>query len=330
MAHQQTAQFLTVSAWQPTGPRQHLVTVTHAVLNPTGQFGVGAQTPTDKSATELIQPAHLLYRLVPPQTGPLSQPRKAPDNTCAIKTDNTLWCWGINTTGQLGIGDTTDRNTPAQVGVATNWRTVSAGNSFTCGIKTDNTLWCWGSNANGRTGLNTSTGNTLTPTQVGSGTTWAKVFVGATHSCATKSDGTLWCWGSNANGRTGQNTSTGNLLVPTQVGVGTTWASGSSSNTNTCAVKTDATLWCWGWNFYGQIGVGDTSDRLVPTQVGSSTNWSTAASGTSYTCATKLDSTLWCWGTGAFFQLGYTQNPLLWSPHVLASSNVFGRSGGAA
>jgi len=113
-------------------------------------------------------------------------------HTLTIRTDDgTLSAWGDNMNGQLGLGDTTQRTIPTQVGSGTNWVTVTAGDSHTLAIKSDGTLWAWGANGWGRLGLGDMTQRTI-PTQVGSDTTWVAVAAGLSHSIALKFDGTLW------------------------------------------------------------------------------------------------------------------------------------------
>ena len=77
----------------------------------------------------------------------------------AIRSDDTLWCWGYGGFGELGLGDTTDRTSPAQVGADT-WKAVAAGNLHTCAIRSDDTLWCWGNNDSGQLGLDGATDRT--------------------------------------------------------------------------------------------------------------------------------------------------------------------------
>lgn len=153
-------------------------------------------------------------------------------HSLAIRTDGTLWAWGSNEHGQLGDGTTTQRNAPVQIGTDTNWVTVSAGDEseHTVAIRSGGTLWAWGNNANGKTGFGVDTGNTLVPTQVAVGTEletgWAFASAGWGHTVAIRTDGSLWAWGSNASGRTGLGTDTGNTLVPTQIGAGTALETG--------------------------------------------------------------------------------------------------------
>jgi alpha-tubulin suppressor-like RCC1 family protein len=226
-------------------------------------------------------------------------------HTCATKTTGTLWCWGSNTNGQTGLGTASGATlTPTQVGTDTNWQSGDAGLYHTCATKTTGTLWCWGQNANGRTGLNTTTGNTLSPTQVGAANNWQAITAGANHTCATKTDGTISCWGENTGGRTGLGITTGDTLSPTQVGTDTNWQTVSAGTQHTCARKTTGTLWCWGANGSGELGDGTTTGRTTPTQVGAASDWQSVATGMYSTCATRTSGTLWCWGANGSGQLG--------------------------
>ena len=123
-------------------------------------------------------------------------------HTCAIKTDGSLWCWGDNSNGQLGTGNTTAVRVPTQIIVPTaRWSAVTTGHAHTCGLQSDGTLWCWGDNSDGQLG---TAQETLMPAQVNvSVSTWKNVSAGDGHTCAVANDGTLWCWGRNKNGQVG-------------------------------------------------------------------------------------------------------------------------------
>ena len=134
-------------------------------------------------------------------------------HTCGIRS-GALYCWGENLNGRTGLGTTTgNQTTPAQVGAATDWASVSVYQYHSCGTRTGGALYCWGSNSSGRTGLNTSTGNTLTPAQVGVNTDWSGVSTGNNHTCGARGPD-VYCWGANLNGVTGLGTTTGNQLTP--------------------------------------------------------------------------------------------------------------------
>lgn len=194
--------------------------------------------------------------------------------TCAIKGTGTLWCWGFGFRGQLGNGGTGDVSTPTQVGSATDWAQVSNGSGYTCAVRTTGTLWCWGPASDGQLGNNDTVNNpgvndVLTPLQIGTGTTWASVSAGESHTCATTTDGQVWCWGRNANGQVGNNTQAVQP-VPVRIGTGSDWESVSAGGDHTCGVRA-TTVYCWGSNVKGQLGInagfGATPYSLVPVAV---------------------------------------------------------------
>lgn len=194
----------------------------------------------------------------------------------AIKTDGTLWAWGRNGNGQLGLGDVNYRSSPTQVGSLTNWSKISAGYGSALAIKTDGTLWSWGSPA---TGLGGGFPQHSSPVQIGSSTTWSKISMNSSSAMAIKTDGTLWAWGSNFQGLLGTND---NIYKssPVQIGSDTNWSTASVGINHSIAVKTDSTLWTWGGNNAGELGNGSFGPYLSkssPTQVGSNTNWFAAA-----------------------------------------------------
>jgi alpha-tubulin suppressor-like RCC1 family protein len=143
------------------------------------------------------------------------------NHTVATKTNDTLWCWGLNAYGELGINSKTYKSSPTQIGALTTWSEVSTGSNFSASIKTDGTLWTWGMNASGRLGHNDVVYRS-SPVQVGSLTDWFKISSASAHMMAIKTDKTLWTWGSGGSGKLGHD-STINISSPTQVGALTTW-----------------------------------------------------------------------------------------------------------
>ena len=224
----------------------------------------------------------------------------------AIKTDRTLWSWGNNYFGQLGLNDTVFRSSPVQIGAGTDWSKISANQRHSLAIKTTGTLWAWGNNEFGRLGDGTIISRS-SPVQIGALTTWSSVCAGYTFSGAIKTDGTLWVWGYNDYGQLGQNDNVARSS-PVQVGALTTWSQLGSMRRAFCAITTGGTLFTWGSNYFGELGINlgyVGQDRSSPVQVGNLTNWSKVKGLNLGVCvAVKTDGTLWTWGRNQLGQLG--------------------------
>lgn len=226
------------------------------------------------------------------------------NSSFALKTDGTMWAWGNNAAGQLGQGNTTNRSSPVQIGALTIWASIGSAFRTNFGVTTSGALWVWGSGAQGRTGL----GNTTyysSPKQVGSLTNWLRISSGSYgHVLAVKTDGTLWAWGYNNNGQLGLG-DTVNRSSPVQVGALSNWANVSAGQNDwSIAVKTDGTLWTWGSNVVGQLGLGNRTYYSSPKQVGALTAWLLPSAGYRHALVTKTNGTLWAWGEGNYGQLG--------------------------
>ncbi len=228
-------------------------------------------------------------------------------HTIAIKTNGTLWTWGENTDGQLGDGTTTSKSSPVQVGALTNWSKIATSRRHAVAIKTDGTLWAWGSNGSGELGDGTNV-NKSSPMQIGAGTNWVHVKCGGvegpSYTTAIKSDGTIWSWGDGNSGRLGIGLSTGNRSSPVQIGALTNWSKLSIGEGTSVAIKTDGTIWSWGGNGMGALGLGDAYNTTIPNQVGALTNWSKLCAGVRTSFAIKTDGTLWGWGNADDGRLG--------------------------
>jgi alpha-tubulin suppressor-like RCC1 family protein len=224
-------------------------------------------------------------------------------STCALKKTGSLWCWGSNDWGNLGLSDNLRRKNPTQVGSAVDWVQVAPAVDYSCGTNTGGVLLCAGAGP----GMGGLSGSTFAA-QAGIG--WAFVSASGTsgyaHTCAVKSDHSLWCWGSNYTGQLGMGDhATRN--TPYVMGADSDWAQvcvGGGSLAFTCAVRTDGSLWCWGSNDEGRLGIGSTAGSPLPVRVGADANWSRVACGQSHSCALKSDGSLWCWGRNGEGQLG--------------------------
>tara|TARA_R100000808_G_C2147085_1_gene154994 strand:- start:411 stop:3014 length:2604 start_codon:yes stop_codon:yes gene_type:complete len=243
-------------------------------------------------------------------------------STGVIKTDGTLWVCGRNNDAELGQNDRTYRSSPVQV-PGTNWNSYSpqGGQGPTLATKTDGTLWSWGFN-NAYSGLGQNAATKLSsPTQVGTDTTWTdQANGGRWYAYAVKTDGTLWSWGYNAYGYLGQNNQT-TYSSPKQVGTDTTWSTKMSNSVwSVNAIKTDGTLWTWGFGGQGSQGrnlTGPGERVSSPTQVGTDTDWSSINSAEYSTGAIKTDGTLWVWGNNEEGNLGQNNRVQYSSPTQL-------------
>ena len=243
------------------------------------------------------------------------------DYTAAILNDGSLWTWGNNTNGKLGLGDEVSRSSPTRVGTDNDWKIVKCSSVCTSAIKTDGTLWSWGWGRYGGLGNNSSASSSnkeLSPIQIGVGSEWKSLGASCSsfHLAAIKTDGTLWTWGANNEGQIGNNTGgNGSLseiggdfaLIPTQeFGNDNDWKQVSCGRFHTIAMKNDRSIWVWGDNQFGQLGIGNyTTPKLTPNQLLNGGNiWKQISSGDYHNAAVRTDGTVWCWGFGSNGQLG--------------------------
>ena len=250
----------------------------------------------------------------------------------AVKTDNTLWAWGSNIRGTLGQNQApaqlTGMSSPVQI-PGTTWNTardtMGAGVNRIQAIKTDGTLWYWGYGGYGSMGNNlTATSYYSSPTQLPGTSTWSNIAVSNYFTMLTRTDNTLWGMGYGGYGTLGHGgtAATPGVSSPIQI-PGTTWATGegklTNGNSSTLAIKTDGTLWSWGWNYFGCLGLnvaGNHPAGSVSSPIQIPGTWDKVSMMNYTAIATKTDGTLWTWGYNAHGQIGNNQSTVQYSSPV--------------
>src|SRR5262245_10913713 len=237
--------------------------------------------------------------------------------TCGVRTDDSLWCWGNTSEGV--------RTTPVRIGKLANWTAVSVGGTHTCALRTTGQLYCWGGDHRGQLGNGLPLSTQSSPVQVnGNRTDWVAVNAGCAHTCALRTSGRLFCWGGDDRSQLGNGPPLSNQSAPVQVaGNRTDWTGVSTSFDHTCARRTTGRLFCWGYDLYGQLGNGEPrSDQSAPVQVaGNRTDWTGVSAGQSHTCARRSTGRLFCWGAGGDGQLGNGQQLTYESAPVQVAGN---------
>jgi cysteine-rich repeat protein len=263
-------------------------------------------------------------------------------HTCALLDDASIKCWGDNDYGQLGLGDTNARGDgpeemgdslpPVDLGADAIAVALTSGKYHSCALFNDGSMKCWGYNYSGQLGLGNTTNHGAAPGQMGdnlltvsfaTGKKVQAITAGNAHSCALLTDGNVKCWGYNAYGQLGLGTISnrgdgpgemGDNLPSVDLGTGKTAVAIAAGQYHTCALLNDGSVKCWGYNVYGQLGVGGTShrgdgpgemgDNLPVVDLGVGKTALAIEAGLDHTCALLNDGSVKCWGYNVYGQLG--------------------------
>jgi alpha-tubulin suppressor-like RCC1 family protein len=228
------------------------------------------------------------------------------EHTCAIDSNNKLWCWGNNNARQLGVEYTTISSSfyPVRVDSDNNFKNISAGYNHTCAIDFDDKLWCWGSNMNGALGI--SGGNSSVLINVTPFNSFKEVSGGLYFTCAIDLTDKTWCWGTNNRGQLGNNDNTVSATsVPQEVYGGHTFKNLSSGSYHSCAMDINDKAWCWGWADDGAMGNGvSTGDFYIPVLVSGNISFAEISAKREHTCAIDMNGAAYCWGQYLYGILG--------------------------
>jgi alpha-tubulin suppressor-like RCC1 family protein len=232
-------------------------------------------------------------------------------HACARMMDGTLQCWGLNSSGQLGDGTTTTRAYPVEVLTAGGSPFVAADLTISvatmCAWDPIGGLFCWGGNADGEVGDGSLMDRSL-PVAIGVSPT-TSAAMGWRTGCASVADGTAYCWGYGLDGSLGDGTFVSRpqpgAVLAGGVALDHVVAVGSGDSTD-CALRDDGSVWCWGGNGLGQLGIGDpnTSASPQPLEVLLPQPATQLAVGNDHLCVRLLDGAIACWGYNMYGQLG--------------------------
>lgn len=227
------------------------------------------------------------------------------DHTLVVKPDGSLWGWGGNSNGQLGINSTTRQDLPVAVSTLSSGVVgVAAGQMHSLALKSDGTVWAWGWNGSGQLGLGDTT-QRLVPVQIPTFTNVVAIAAGTSHSVAVKSDGTVWIWGANNVGQLGTSESSSTVRnSPFQISSLSGVTAITSRANHTLALKSDGTVAAWGQNSNGQLGNGGTTNQFAPVSVSSLTSVTAISAGDAHSLALKSDGAAWGWGWSGSGQVG--------------------------
>ncbi|MCX8687974.1 InlB B-repeat-containing protein [Bifidobacterium sp. B4142] len=307
-------------AYDFTQPVTGKVTLTARWTKGDGRWTISPTQGPETGGTEVT--------LTPPaQRGiRFSQISSGEYHSVAIGSDGNLYAWGDNQYGQLGDGTNTNRSTPVMVGKPGDapdgfiWKQVSSSFRHSAAIGSDGQLYAWGRNYYGQLGDGTTTNRTR-PVKIGKpqgapdGFTWKQISMGSDHSAAIGSDDNLYTWGWEDAGRLGRSTSITPYdrpgLVDKPTGATDTFAwKQISMGGHSAAIGSNGNLYTWGYNAYGQLGDGTTTDQARPVKIGkpqgapNGFTWKQVSLGRWYSAALGSDGSLYTWGDNAYGQLG--------------------------
>ncbi len=227
-------------------------------------------------------------------------------HACAVDASGDIYCWGANSSGQLGDESATNKSAPSEVlGEDLIFSSVDAGGLHTCAITATREAFCWGENANGQLGTGQITPPALAPTSVSTTESIVRISAGNGHSCAVTEDGVALCWGSQSAGQLGIGSSGPDpRSSPQPVVGGLMFRTISAGAEHTCGVTTDGEGYCWGANESDQLGTGLPGGAEVPTPVAGDLVFDEISAGVAHSCGVTVDLEVYCWGEGASGQLG--------------------------
>ena len=232
------------------------------------------------------------------------------DHTCGLTTSQIAYCWGRNSTGQLGtsavsIGSGSYSSVPVAVAGGRTYVSIAAGSESTCALTAAGDAYCWGRGASGQLGNGAYGSDSATPVAVVGGHKFVSIDVGASNACGLTAAGAALCWGYGDFGQLGRGDKNSSN-VPVAVSGGHVFASLVAAPFRACGVTYAGTAYCWGMNDQAQLGTGATGHLLVPTQVAGGHNFKVLAdaTGMNHGCGLVQSGAAYCWSNSTSVHLG--------------------------
>jgi alpha-tubulin suppressor-like RCC1 family protein len=218
-----------------------------------------------------------------------------------MKKFGVFWsACGLLTTALIALGT----STAYAVDSFADWANVSAGYIHTCGVRLNGKLYCWGDDGNGRLGLGPTVGPAGVPVRVGDLQDWAMVSAGNGHTCGVRKNGKLYCWGKDDKGQVGDEDDPHGALSPRRIGALEDWVTVSAGYAHTCGIRKNGKLYCWGDDYYGQVGDGDANGADAPRRIGVHEDWANVSAGYRHSCGVRKIGKIYCWGNDSEGQIG--------------------------
>ncbi|MEZ5140682.1 MAG: hypothetical protein R2711_18480 [Acidimicrobiales bacterium] len=226
-------------------------------------------------------------------------------HTCAVTTGGAVKCWGLGSSGQLGNGSTTNSPTPVAVtGLSTGVVDVAVSSDASCALTSGGAVRCWGRNDSGQLGNGTTTRSSTPVDVTGLGSGVASISMGSLHACAATTAGAVRCWGYNAFGQLGNDSTTRSTTPVAVSGLSSGATAVAAGAYHSCALVASGGVTCWGRNNAGQLGDATTTTSKVPIAVAGLSSPIALTSGSSHTCALLASGGIRCWGIDSSGQLG--------------------------
>lgn len=229
-------------------------------------------------------------------------------HTCAVTEKGTLYCWGSNRSGKLGItGKSYSAYAEKVAGLPEQMIQVAAGLNHTCGLSVSEKIYCWGGDLFGQLGDGLTTDRANPQLLSNQKEPFTSLSAGWYHTCGLTATGGVMCWGKGYDGEIGNESVRLSLTPAPVVGLESNVKSISVGGNFTCALKVDSSVMCWGKNDHLQIGE-DTPAEYTPKKIdGLPLNIKQLDTGAEDVCILTNGDDLWCWGANDLGQL--TGNP---------------------